>query len=71
LSEHKSLTELAMRKKREAYQERRDKPGAPLAPGLEREATELLKLDHPTVVGTGGEVVVPRLSGFRAIRRSL
>jgi hypothetical protein len=60
VSDHKSLTELAMLRKREAYQERRDKPGAPLAPMFERQAAELLAVDGAPDVGPGGEVVRQR-----------
>jgi hypothetical protein len=70
MSEHKSLTELAARKKRRAYEERRSgaRYGTPLAESFaepfEREAAELLKLDHPPVVGAGGEVVAPKVVGL-------
>ena len=57
---HKSRTELAMRKRREADTERMYKPGAPLAPMFERQAAELLKLEKSPDVGPGGEVVNPQ-----------
>ena len=57
MSKIKSLTELAMQDKRLAYEERRDKPGAPLAPMWERKAESLLTLPGAPDVGVGGEVV--------------
>ena len=59
----KTFTELALDKKREAYYERRNKPGAPLAPMFERQAAELLTLDRAPDLGPGGEVVRLRLHG--------
>ena len=50
--------------KRQAYEERRDKPGAPFAQAFENEATRLLELEYPPVVGTGGEVVAPQIAGL-------
>ena len=57
MNEPQSLTELAMGKRREAYQERRVKPGAALAPMYERQAAELLALSKAPDVGPGREVV--------------
>jgi len=75
MSEHKSLTELAMLKRREARYERDFKPGAPLAPMFERQERELLKLDNPPDVGPGGEVVHEQVIGLGhkrlAIRETL
>jgi hypothetical protein len=68
MSEHKSLTELAARKRRRAYEERRDGAHGSVteifADTYEREAADLLKLDHPPVVGAGGEVVKPQVVGL-------
>jgi hypothetical protein len=73
MSDHKSLTELAARKRLRASQERRDgaRYGTALAESFaeryEREAAELLKLTHPPVVGAGGEggeVVKPQVVGL-------
>jgi len=61
---HKSLTELALRKQRDAHIERRYKPGAPFAPMFERQAAELLALSDPPDVGPGGEVVREQTSGL-------
>ncbi len=57
MSKPKSLTELAMRHKREAYVERICKNPPVLAPMWEREAAKLLTLPDPPDVGPGGEVV--------------
>ena len=46
MTAHKSLTELAMLKRREAQYERDFKTGAPLAPMFERQASELLRMDY-------------------------
>lgn len=64
MTAHKSLTELAMRKRREARYERDFKTGAPLAPMFERQAAELLKLEMPPDVGPGGEVVNEQVAGL-------
>ena len=64
MSNHKSLTELAMRKRREADSERMYKTGAPLAPMFERQAAELLTLEMPPDVGPGGEVVNEQVAGL-------
>lgn len=64
MSTRRSLTALAMDKKREAHIERRVQPGAPLAPMLEREATALLTLPNPPDVGAGGEVVEVQTAGL-------
>jgi hypothetical protein len=70
LSHHKSLTELAAHKRRRAYEERHNgaRYGTALAESFaephEREAADLLKLDHPPVVGAGGEVVKPQVVGL-------
>jgi hypothetical protein len=53
----KSVTELAMNHKREAYVERACKDPPVLAPMWEREAAKLLTLPEPPDVGAGGEVV--------------
>ncbi len=60
----KSLTEAAMRKRREARYERDFKAGAPLAPMFERQADELLRLDAPPDIGPGGEVVNEQVAGL-------
>ena len=60
----KSFTEQAMRQKRMAHAERRDKDGAPLNDMYERKAAELLALDHPPDVGPGGEVVREQVMGL-------
>ena len=57
MSNPKSLTELAMRHKREAYVERICKSPPVLAPMWEREAEKLLTLPGAPDVGPGGEVV--------------
>ena len=64
MTTHKSLTEAAMLKRREARYERDFKTGAPLAPMFERQAAELLKLDMPPDVGPGGEVVNEQVAGL-------
>ncbi len=64
MTENKSRTELAMRKRRERDNERMFKPGAPLAPMFERQAQELLKLDDPPDVGPGGEIVNEQVTGL-------
>ncbi|MBK6471587.1 MAG: hypothetical protein IPF94_12925 [Betaproteobacteria bacterium] len=64
MANHKSLTEAAMRKRREARYERDFKTGAPLAPMFERQAAELLKLETPPDVGPGGEVVNEQVAGL-------
>ena len=75
MSTHKSLTELAMHKRREARYERDFKSGAPLAPMFDRQAAELLKLEEPPDVGPGGEVVNEQMAGAghkrTAIRETL
>jgi hypothetical protein len=57
MSEPKSLTELAMTHKREAFVERVCKNPPVLAPMWDREAERLLKLPGAPDVGVGGEVV--------------
>jgi len=64
MTTHKSLTEAAMEKRRQAAYERTYKTGAPLAPMFERQAAELLKLDMPPDVGPGGEVVNEQVAGL-------
>jgi hypothetical protein len=64
MTTHKSLTEAAMHKRREARYERDFKTGAPLAPMFERQAAELLKLEMPPDVGAGGEVVNEQVAGL-------
>jgi len=64
MANHKSLTEAAMHKRREARYERAYKTGAPLAPMFERQAAELLKLEMPPDVGPGGEVVREQVAGL-------
>jgi hypothetical protein len=61
---HKSLTELAIRKKRLAYEDRRYKPAPGLTAMYERQAAELLELWRPPDVGPGREVVRPQAAGF-------
>lgn len=57
VSEPKSLTELALRKQREAHIERLCKPVPLMAMKLERDAAALLQLSGLPEVGPGGEVV--------------
>jgi hypothetical protein len=70
MSRHKSVTELAIRKQHDAQRERRsgNRYGTDLADSfarpLEDDAASLLKLDHPPVVGVGGEVVAPQVVGL-------
>ena len=70
MSDHKSLSELAIRDVRRAHEERRkgERFGNALAESLAepfgRKAAEILKLDHPPVVGAGGEVVAPQVAGL-------
>lgn len=64
MTENKSRTELAMRKRRELDNECMFKPGAPLAPMFQRQAQELLKLDDPPDVGPGGEIVNEQVMGL-------
>ena len=64
MSNHKSLTELAMRHRRDAYTERICKDPPVLAKFYDNEADKLLRLDHPPVVGAGGEVVHEQVSGL-------
>ncbi len=64
MSKPKSLTELALEKRREAYTERRDKPGAPLALMFEQQADELLALAQAPDAGPGGEVVREQTRGL-------
>lgn len=61
---HKSLTELALEKRKLAHQERRFKPGSGLALVYEDKADELLNLQHPPVVGPGGEVTREQTAGL-------
>jgi len=65
--EHKSLTELAMRNRREAYTERRSR-AFPMDGLYERKADELLILQHAPDVGHGGEVVREQVLGTPAPR---
>ena len=71
MTTHKSLTEAAMHKRREAAYERDFKTGAPLAPMFERQAAELLRLDAPPDVGPGGEVVKEQVAGLGHKRWSI
>ena len=71
MATHKSLTEAAMHKRREAAYERDFKTGAPLAPMFERQAAELLRLDAPPDVGPGGEVVKEQVAGLGHKRWSI
>jgi hypothetical protein len=57
VSKAKSLTEVGMRYKREAYIERTCKPYPALAQLWEREAEKVLTLPGPPDIGAGGEVV--------------
>lgn len=59
-----SLTHMAHDRLRDAHVERRDKPGAPLAALFEREARDLLALQHPPDIGPGGEVVREQVMGL-------
>jgi hypothetical protein len=59
-----SSTERAMQKKRDAYTERRFRPGAPLAPMYEQQAAELLALPASPDVGAGDEVVTAQCAGL-------
>lgn len=66
----KSLTEIALLKQQEAHRERlaceryRNPALNFRAERLESEAAELLKLDHAPVIGVGGEVVEPQVTGL-------
>jgi len=64
VSDTKSLTERAMKAKREAYVERACKSPPVLAPMWEREAERLVTLPGPPDVGTGGEVVREQSTGY-------
>lgn len=64
MADPKTLTEKAMRYKREAYIERACKDPPVLAPMWEREAAELLALPGPPDVGPGGEVVREQTRGL-------
>jgi hypothetical protein len=67
MNKPKSNTELAHRKRREAYQERTS--GSPSwSPRLEREAAGLLVLQQPPNVGPGGEVLRDQVTGLPAPR---
>src|SRR5713226_9574321 len=57
MSRPKSLTELALYKQREAYQDRASSGLPLLSAKLEREAAELLAPKQPPDVGPGGEVI--------------
>ncbi|MFM8769738.1 MAG: hypothetical protein ACKOD9_18915 [Rubrivivax sp.] len=73
MKRHQSLTHMAMDKLRDAHVERCDKPGAPLAALFEREAADLLALQHPPDVGPGGEVTREQTMGLgprRAVVRN-
>jgi hypothetical protein len=59
MSEPKSLTELALRMKREAYIERTAKPTPAMARYFDDQAAALTTLPHAPEVGAGGEVVLP------------
>ena len=61
---HKSLTELALEKRKLANDEKRYKPGSSLAGVYENQADDLLKLQHPPVVGAGGEVTQEQTAGL-------
>ena len=61
---HRSLTELALEKRKLANQERRYKPGSGLAGVFDEQAEELLTLQHPPVVGVGGEVSQEQTAGL-------
>jgi len=64
VSQPRSLTEKALEKRRQAYEDRRYKPQGALAPMFDRQADELLKLDNPPDVGPGGEVVREQTAGL-------
>ena len=64
MSKPRSLSQLAMEKRRLAHEDRRYKPLAALAPMFDRQADELLKLNHPPDVGPGGEVVNEQTYGL-------
>ena len=64
MSSHKSLTEQAMRYRRDAYVERICKDPPVLAQVWDREADKLLTLDRPPDVGAGGEVVQEQVRGL-------
>jgi len=68
MSDPKSLTELSLRKRRQAYQARTPY-GPSCEQGLEREAAELLVLEQPPDVGPGGEVVMEQTAGLPEPRR--
>lgn len=73
MKRYQSLTHRAHDRLRDAHAERRDKPGAPLAALFEREARDLLALQHPPDVGPGGEVVREQTMGLgprRAVVRN-
>jgi hypothetical protein len=53
---HKTLTQLALSYRRDAYTERVCKPNPVLAEPFERRADELIALEHPPEIGPGGEV---------------
>ena len=65
---HKSLTELALEKRKLAHQERLYKPGSGLAQVYENQADKLLTLQHAPVVGPGGEVSHEQTAGLGAKR---
>lgn len=63
MAEHKSLTEVAYRQRREAHAERK-RGSHNYAGTLEREAGAMLTLDAPPDVGVGGEVVEDQTAGL-------
>src|SRR5438105_2475861 len=64
MSSPKSLTELAMMKRRAAHVERTDKPVPALAAMYEQQADDILELPRAPDVGVGGEVVREQTSGL-------
>lgn len=70
MSGHKSLSELAALKRRQAQVERRDgarygrAAAENFASAYDREADAILTLPHPPVVGVGGEVTEPQVRGL-------
>lgn len=65
---HKSLTELALEKRKLAAEEKRYKPGSGLAGVYEHQADDLLTLKHAPVVGLGGEVTCEQTAGLGSKR---
>jgi len=60
----KSLTELALEKRKLANDEKRYKPGSGLAGVYENQADDLLTLQRAPVVGVGGEVTREQTAGL-------